>query len=83
MDIAFDGEVAKLNTKTLTAAAHAGVLRPKLSEVKKVSAPAVAKERGIVLSESRQEDSPIYESLIRITVTTEKGRRSFAGSVLA
>jgi D-3-phosphoglycerate dehydrogenase len=48
-----------------------------------VSAPAVAKERGITVSESRQDDSPIYESLIRITVTTEKGKRSFAGSVLA
>jgi D-3-phosphoglycerate dehydrogenase len=48
-----------------------------------VSAPAVAKERGITVSESRQEDSPIYESLMRITVNTEKGKRSFAGSVLA
>ena len=48
-----------------------------------VSAPAVAKERGITVSESKQDESPIYESLIRITVTTEKGKRSFAGSVLA
>jgi D-3-phosphoglycerate dehydrogenase len=43
----------------------------------------VAKERGVTVSETRQDDSPIYESLIRITVTTEKGKRSFAGSVLA
>ncbi|ACG79681.1 D-3-phosphoglycerate dehydrogenase [Phenylobacterium zucineum HLK1] len=83
VDIAFEGEVAKLNTKPLTAAALAGVLRPMLAEVNMVSAPAVAKERGITVSESRQEESPIYESLIRITVTTEKGKRSFAGSVLA
>ena len=48
-----------------------------------VSAPAVAKERGITVSESRQDDSPIYDNLMRITVTTEKGKRSFAGSVLA
>ena len=44
---------------------------------------AIAKDRGITVSESRQDDSPIYESLIRITVTTDKGKRSFAGSVLA
>jgi len=43
----------------------------------------VAKERGITVSESRQDDSPIYESLMRITISTEKGKRSFAGSVLA
>jgi D-3-phosphoglycerate dehydrogenase len=83
IDIAYEGEVAKLNAKPLTAAALAGVMRPMLAEVNMVSAPAVAKERGITVSESRQDDSPIYESLVRITVTTEKGRRSFAGSVLA
>ena len=47
-----------------------------------VSAPAVAKERGITVSESRQDTSPVYDSLIRITVTTEMGRRSFAGTVV-
>ena len=83
IDIAYEGEVAKLNAKPLTAAALAGVMRPMLAEVNMVSAPAVSKERGITVSESRQDDSPIYESLIRITVTTEKGKRSFAGSVLA
>jgi D-3-phosphoglycerate dehydrogenase len=83
IDIAYEGEVAKLNAKPLTAAALAGVMRPMLAEINMVSAPAVAKERGITVSESRQEDSPIYESLMRITITTEKGKRSFAGSVLA
>jgi D-3-phosphoglycerate dehydrogenase / 2-oxoglutarate reductase len=83
IDIAYEGEVAKLNTKPLSAAALAGVMRPMLAEINMVSAPAVAKERGITVSESKQDESPIYESLIRITVTTEKGKRSFAGSVLA
>jgi D-3-phosphoglycerate dehydrogenase len=82
IDIAYEGDVAGLNTRPLTATALAGVLRPMLAEVNMVSAPAVAKERGITILESKQELSPIYESLIRITVTTEKGKRSFAGSVL-
>jgi D-3-phosphoglycerate dehydrogenase len=82
IDIAFEGEVAALNVKPLAAAALAGVLRPMLAEVNMVSAPAVAKERGIVVSESRQEESPVYESLMRITVTTEKGKRAFAGSLV-
>src|SRR3954467_11463423 len=83
IDIAYEGDVARLNARPMTAAALAGVMRPMLAEINMVSAPAVAKERGITVSESRQDDSPIYESLIRITVTTEKGKRSFAGSVLA
>jgi D-3-phosphoglycerate dehydrogenase / 2-oxoglutarate reductase len=83
VDIAFEGDVAELNVKPLTAAALAGVLRPMLAEINMVSAPAVAKERGITLSESRQESSPVYESLMRVTVLTEMGRRSFAGTVVA
>jgi D-3-phosphoglycerate dehydrogenase len=83
VDIAFEGDVAALNVKPLTAAALAGVLRPMLAEINMVSAPAVAKERGITLSESRQENSPVYENLMRVTVLTEMGRRSFAGTVVA
>ncbi len=83
IDVAYEGEVAGLNVRPLSAAALAGFLRPMLAEVNMVSAPAVAKERGITISESRQDDSPVYDSLIRITATTEMGRRSFAGTVVA
>jgi D-3-phosphoglycerate dehydrogenase / 2-oxoglutarate reductase len=83
IDIAYEGDVALLNVKPLTSAALAGVLRPMLAEVNMVSAPAVAKERGVTVSESRQEVSPVYENLMRITVITDMGRRSFAGTVVA
>jgi len=83
VDIAFEGDVAALNVKPLAAAALAGVLRPMLAEINMVSAPAVAKERGITVSESRQETSPVYENLMRVTVLTEMGRRAFAGTVVA
>jgi D-3-phosphoglycerate dehydrogenase len=83
VEITYEGDVSALNTKPMTAAALSGVLRPMLAEVNMVSAPAVAKERGITVSETKQDHSPIYESLVRITVATGKGKRSFAGSVLA
>ncbi len=83
VDIAYEGHLANLNVKPLTAAALAGVLRPMLAEINMVSAPAVAKERGITVSESRQEMSPVYDSLMRITVLTDMGRRAFAGTVIA
>jgi D-3-phosphoglycerate dehydrogenase / 2-oxoglutarate reductase len=83
IDIAFEGEVAALNVKPLTSAALAGVLKPMLAEINMVSAPAVAKERGVTVSESRQEKSPTYDSLLRVTITTEKGKRVFAGTVIA
>jgi D-3-phosphoglycerate dehydrogenase len=83
VDVAFEGEVAGLNVRPLAAAALAGVLRPMLAEINMVSAPAVARERGVTVSESRQDHSPIYENLMRITVQTEMGRRAFAGTVVA
>ena len=83
VDVAFEGDIAALNVKPLTAAALAGVLRPMLAEINMVSAPAVARDRGVTVSESRQELSPVYENLMRITVITEMGRRSFAGTVVA
>ena len=82
IEIAYIGEVAKLNVKPLTAAALAGVLRPMLAEVNMVSAPAVAKERGVTVSENRQELSPVYDSLVRITITSDSGQRAFAGTVI-
>ncbi|MBA3810847.1 MAG: phosphoglycerate dehydrogenase, partial [Caulobacteraceae bacterium] len=83
VDIAFEGDMAALNVRPLAAAALAGVLRPMLAEINMVSAPAVAKERGVTVSESRQETSPVYENLMRVTVADGAGRRAFAGTVVA
>ena len=82
IEIAYVGEVAKLNVKPLTASALAGVLRPALAEVNMVSAPAVAKERGITVSENRRELSPVYESMVQITVASDSGVRTFSGTVI-
>ncbi|MEO6339741.1 MAG: phosphoglycerate dehydrogenase [Caulobacteraceae bacterium] len=82
INIAYEGEVSKLNVKPTTAAVLAGVLRPMLAEINMVSAPNVARERGIVITESRSEDSPVYDSLMRITVEAAGGRRSFVGTVI-
>ena len=82
IEVAYVGEVAKLNVKPMTAAALAGVLRPMLAEINMVSAPAVAKERGITVAESKQELSPVYDSLMRITLTSDQGEKSYAGAVI-
>src|SRR5579883_2500413 len=55
VQIAFDGGVAHMNTRALTSAALAGLLRPMLGSVNVVSAPTVAKERGIVVEEVTRE----------------------------
>lgn len=79
----FDGEVANMNTRALTAAALAGLLRPVLDGVNMVSAPAVMKERGIGLDETRRADGGTYDSVVRVTIKTERQERSVAGTVFA
>ena len=82
VEIEYEGEVAKLNTKPLTAAALAGIMRPLLPEVNMVSAPAVLKEKGAPLTESKRETSPTYGSVIRIKVQTGGKWRTLAGAVV-
>jgi len=79
----YSGEVATLNTKPLTAAALAGVLRPLLSGVNMVSAAANAKERGIQLEEVTRGQKGAFESYIRLTVSTDEYDRSVAGTVFS
>jgi D-3-phosphoglycerate dehydrogenase len=63
--------------------AIAGLLRPMLADVNFVSAPVYAKERGIAVEETKREDECDYESLITVTVTTERMTRNVSGTVFA
>jgi D-3-phosphoglycerate dehydrogenase / 2-oxoglutarate reductase len=83
VEIEYEGDVARLNTKPLTSAALAGLLRPLLQDVNMVSAPALLKERGVPLAETQRETSPTYDSLIRIKVKTGASWRTLAGTVIA
>ena len=79
--IEFQGHVAELNIRPLISAILCGLLRPQLDAVNMVSAPLVARERGIEVSETIHEHPGDYETLIRLTVTTERRARSVSGTL--
>ena len=83
VQISYEGAVAQMNTKALTSAAVAGLLRPMLQDVNVVSAPVVAKERGIMVEETTREMAGDFESLITVTVVTQTQTRSVSGTVFA
>ena len=83
IEIEYEGEVAQLNTHPLTAVALASLMRPLMPDVNMVSAPAILKQKGTPLTESKRETSPIYGSLIRIKVLTGGRWRTLAGVVNA
>ena len=81
--IEYAGEIAELNTRALTAAMLAGLLRPQLTDVNMVSAPAMARERGLVVEEVKRSEEGAYQTYIRLSVETERGERSVAGTVFS
>jgi D-3-phosphoglycerate dehydrogenase / 2-oxoglutarate reductase len=83
VQISYEGHVAQMNTKALTAAALAGLMRPMLGDVNVVSAPVLAKERNMIVEETTREGHCDYESLITVTVVTERQTRFVSGTVFA
>ena len=83
VQLSYEGAVAQMNTKALTSAAVAGLLRPMLQDVNVVSAPVVAKERGIMVEETTREMAGDFDSLITVTVVTQSQTRSVSGTVFA
>src|SRR6201988_52118 len=83
VEITYEGQVAEMKIKALTSAAIAGLLRPMLQDINVVSAPLVAKERGMVVDEVVRAAQSDYESLITVTVATERQERSVSGTVYA
>src|ERR1700684_2059115 len=83
VQVSYEGFVAQMNTRALTSAAVAGLLRPMLQDINVVSAPIVAKDRGIVVEETRRDLEGDYESLITVAVVTDQHTRWVSGTVYA
>jgi D-3-phosphoglycerate dehydrogenase len=83
-DITYGGESASFgpSTKYITTMLLKGMLDPILREpVNSINAHIVAKERGIIVTETTTEESPGYLNLISVKLTTDSGIVDIAGSV--
>ena len=79
--IEYEGHVADLNVKPLTAVVLTGLLAPQLDSVNMVNAPVICRERDIRVSETRSSAEGDFHTLIRVTLTTESHSRSVAGTL--
>ena len=79
--ITYAGEAAKLNTKPLTATILQGLLTPLLASVNMVNATLIARERDIGVTTVHQDQVEGYQTLVRLSVDTERGARSVAGTL--
>ncbi|ROU01211.1 phosphoglycerate dehydrogenase [Histidinibacterium lentulum] len=83
INILFDGQVSTMNLAALTSSTVAGIMKATNPEVNMVSAPVIAKDRGIRISTTKQDQSGAFEGYIKVTVVTEKRERSIAGTVFS
>ena len=83
INILYDGEASDLNLKALTAATIAGIMTKANPDTNMVSAPVIAKERGIKVSTTKQDQSGAFEGYVKVTVVTDKRERSVAGTVFS
>jgi D-3-phosphoglycerate dehydrogenase len=78
-----EGAAAELNIKPIVAAVLCGFLRVQSATVNMVNAPFLAKERGIEVREVKTEKEGDYHTLIRVSVKTDAGERSVAGTLFS
>ena len=83
INILYDGYAAEMNLEALNCSLIAGIMTSVNPDVNMVSAPLIAKERGIQIATTNQAQSGIFEGYIKVTVTTEKRERSIAGTVFS
>jgi len=79
--VEYEGAIAELNVKPLTAIALTGLLSPQLTSVNMVNAPVICRDRDIRVSETRRAEPVDYQTLIRVVVETERRRREVAGTL--
>jgi len=81
--IEYCGHVSELNTRPLTAIALQALLAPQIETVNMVNAPILARERGIDVTEVKQDHCGGYHTMVRLTVVTDTYTRDVAGTLFS
>ncbi len=83
INICYDGVVSEMNLEALNCSVIAGILKKANPDVNMVSAPVIAKERGVQISTTTQDKTGSFDGYIKVTVVTSKRERSVAGTVFS
>jgi D-3-phosphoglycerate dehydrogenase len=81
--VGFAGEAANLKSEPIVASALKGLLSGFLDQqLNLVNAPYIARERGIVITETRSRETTDYINVLTLTVRTAESVHDVAGSVV-
>ncbi|MGO0123456.1 phosphoglycerate dehydrogenase [Desulfothermobacter acidiphilus] len=83
VEVNYSGELARYDVSLLTTAVLKGVLSVALQDtINYVNAPEVAKQRGIKIKETKQEQEEEYVNLITVRVQSPDGEHTVAGTLV-
>ena len=83
INVLYDGTVSQMNLAALNCAAIAGIMKATNPDVNLVSAPVIAKERGVQIATTTQEKGGVFDGYMKLTVVTDRRERSIAGTVFS
>ena len=83
IEIVYNGVAADMNLQALNCSAIAGVMKAVNPDVNMVSAPVIARERGVEISTTRQDKSGVFDGYVKLIVKTDRRERSIAGTVFS
>ena len=83
INILYDGAASQMNLEALNCAVVAGIMKTVTPDVNMVSAPVIAKERGVKISTTSQDKSGVFDGYVKVTVVTDKRERSIGGTVFS
>ncbi len=81
IEVIYKGHAAALNVKPLTAIALSSILGVALEGVNMVSAPVMAKARGIAITESKTDMADELLTAVTVKLKTEKGELEATGTL--
>jgi D-3-phosphoglycerate dehydrogenase / 2-oxoglutarate reductase len=77
----YEGAVAELSVKPLTAVVLTALLGPSIGTVNMVNVAVICRERNIRVSETTRAEPTDYQTLIRLVVTGDAGEHVVAGTL--
>ena len=83
INVLYDGTVSEMNLEALNCAAVAGIMKKANPDVNMVSAPVIAKDRGIKISTTSQDKAGTFDGYIKVTVVTAQRERAVDGTVFS
>ncbi len=83
IDITYNGATAVMNVQALNSAVIAGLMKVTNPDVNMVSAPVIARERGIEIATTTQDKTSVFDGYIHLGIQTTTRTRTIAGTVFS